>query len=480
MKNRKIFLNLSTIFCGIFAISSCTIINSQFNISFSGEDVSVDELQAIMEKYDEDFATQTYTGGKCVIELAHWDGDGRAIEMSVLNTMLKGFNIRYPDISVKLTILSDYDKVYSTTLLGSKVADVFLMPDGDVMQWAPLNVCEDLGPYLESSTLVDTSKMYQSSVLRYKYNFLTGRCDENGTTVALPKDIGPTVMYYNKSAFKKAGIPYPSNTEIMNLEDAFTMWSQLKQINNGVVKMYGVGGLSIEGLVWSCGGDFLNEERTGIPNEGTPEYKGLKEGYEYMQRSYVNMGHDNDQIQPPASWSSGSDASTLFSNQMLACYIGLKSKVTAFRKLQFDWDCCPVPAGMVYPTKNAWSGSVGYSMYNGSTHKEAAWKLIEYINSKEGQELLSATGFQIPVYPELAEQEDFIERESSNKPENFQCFLSAASEQPVGLWSYYKNQLWKSEVYDTYVEKVFDESGTPKSVDAFLAEVREHIGEKLK
>lgn len=477
--NKSFRILIPTLFsiCAV-SLSSC-IINTQFGKSNDDGEVYVDDIESIMSKYDDLFEANPYTGEACTIEFVHWDGDGQSIEMSVLNTMLKGFNKRYPNITVNLTILSSYEEAYSTRLNGTDIADVFLMPDGDVMGWTELGGgrCEDLGPYVESSNLVSLDEMYQSAVKRYRYNFETRTCGgTEGTLIALPKDIGPTVMYYNKSAFKKAGLPYPDSSEIMNIEDAFTMWKKLMQYNDkGQVTMYGVGGLSIEGLVWSAGGDFLNEERNAFPTDPST-LAGLKKGYEDMQRSYVY-----DCVQPPASWSTGSDASKLFSNQMLACYVGLKSKVAAFRKLDFDWDVCPVPANSADPTKNAWSGSVGYSLYNGSKHKEAAWKLIEYIASKEGQELLSATGFQIPVYPSLAEQEDYIERESNNKPSNFQCFLDAAEQQPIGLWSYHANQLWKTEAYDKDVEKVYAESAYERiTVEQFLNNTRDHVNEKIK
>ena len=111
---------------------------------------------------------------------------------------------------------------------------------------------------------------------------------------------------------------------------------------------------------------------------------------------------------------------------------------------------------------------------------KTAWKLIEYIASKEGQELLSATGFQIPVYPELAEQPDFIERESNNMPANFACFLAAAEFQPFGLWSYHRDQLWKQEGYDLKAEKLFADNPNERlTVDDYLEEVRVIVNQKL-
>ncbi|MCR4561838.1 MAG: extracellular solute-binding protein [Bacilli bacterium] len=481
----KVILTSFGVIASCIFATSCTIINSQFSLDVGNEDVDPDDMLAITEKYDSLFAANPYKGEQCSISLVHWSGDGQSIEMSVLNTLLKGFNKRYPTISVKLTILSSYEQAYSLRLNGDEIADVFLMPDGNVMSWANLGggKCEDLTPYVANSNLVNINEMYPSAVNRYRYDFDKGTCGgETGQLIALPKDIGPAVMYYNKAAFRKANLPYPDPNKIMDIEDAFVMWKNLIQKNsNGVITMYGVGGLSTEGLVWSCGGDFLNPERTAFPTD-PDTIAGLTKGYKYMQRSYVDVDYaDVNCVQPPASWSTGSDAATLFTNQMIACYIGLKSKVTAFRKQDFDWDVCPIPAGTANPVKNAWSGSVGYSMFNGGKHKEAAWKLIEYIASKEGQELLSATGFQIPVYPALAEQEDYIERESNNKPANFKCFLSAAEKQPIGVWSYHSDQRWKTEGYDIDVEKVFAESPSERiTVEQFLATTEKHVNEKLK
>lgn len=468
------------------SLTSC-IYNSQFKQGSETEEMDEEDIVSIMKKYDADFEASPYTGKACNISLVHWDGDGQSIEMSVLNTMLKGFKKRYPTISVSLTILSDYESSYSTRLTGNDIADVFLMPDGDVNQWVELGQCEPLDDYIASSTLLNLEEIYPTATSRYVYDFNKHVSGQGGTTIALPKDIGPMVMYYNKSAFKKAGLPYPSDTEIMSMDDAFKMWTNLKQKDSkGNISMYGVGGLSIEGLVWSAGGDFLNAERNAFPTDPNV-LAGLKKGYEQMQKSYViPKGATEEEakyccVQPPASWTNGADDSKLFSNQMLACYIGLKSKVAAFRKLDFDWDVCPVPSNSVYPTKNAWSGSVGYSMWNKSKNKEAAWKLIEYIDSKEGQELLSATGFQIPIYPELASQEDYLERESNNLPANFKCFLNAAEKQPIGLWSYHSNTLWKSEGFDKYVEKVFAavEDGQI-TVDSFLNTTKTAVNQLLQ
>ena len=317
--------------------------------------------------------------------------------------------------------------------------------------------------------------MYETSLTRYRYNQTTGQPNPNGNQLALPKDIGPMVMYYNKNAFDDMGVAYPSDTEIMDIEAARTMWKSLvKKNKNDVVTRYAVSDLCIEGLVWSAGGDFLNPSRTKFPTDPTT-IEGLRKGYQFVQDAYVK-----DFITPPIEFTSGSDGKTLFSQQRVACYIGLKSNVAAFRGLSFDWDVCPIPAFNVAPQKNGWSGSVGYSVYNKTQNPEAAWKLVEYIASMEGQEILSATGFQIPSYPEIGYSEDFLAREKQSKPHNVEAFLTAADNQPYGLWNYRDTQDWKVFGYDTTSELLLSSDESERwTVDEFLEQAKSKVNSFL-
>ena len=406
------------------------------------------------------------------IRMVTWDDNGATIERRVIESCLKGFNIRYPNITVKLEIMQSYETTFPTVVAsGKNVPDVFLMPDGSFPSWATMNACFNLDPLIESSELVDMDKMYASSCNRYRYNAKTGMPSNEGTQLALPKDIGPMAMYYNKKIFDDAGVDYPSATKQMTITEATAMWKSLcKQNSKGQYTRYGVSGLGIEGLVWSAGGDFLNPDRTSFPTE-TSTINGLKKAYQFMQDAYVK-----DYITPPNSWTVGAKAEDLFAQQKVACFIGLKAYVANFRQLSFDWDIAPIPGFEEAPELNAWSGSVGYSIYNKSENIEAAWKLVEYIASKEGQEILSATGFQIPVYPELSNDPEFLAREKESLPHNFEVFLEGAEHQPAGTWQYRSNNLWKTQGYDATSEALFhDDPAKRITVDTFLDEVKNKL-----
>lgn len=458
----------------LLAFSAVSCVNSyddsQSSVDSSQEQVTLD---SITKKYDN--LDWSYDGDPVTLSMCHWNSAGANTERAVINAMLKGFNKRYPTITVNLDILSDYENTYGNNIQAGNVHDVFLVPDGAFGSWASTRKMENLTPYLSASTILDTDKIYSTAMTRYQYDFTSSK-PGSGTQLALAKDIGPYVMYYNEDMFKQMKVDLPPIDRIMTIEEATTMWQALtKRDSDGDISTYGVGGLCIEGLVWSAGGDFLNETRDAFPTDATT-LAGLKKGYQYMQDAYFTY-----EVQPPSEFAAGMDEATLFSQQRTACFIGGRYNVTSFLNLDFKWNVCFVPAFSENLGKNMYSGSVGYAISNTCKNKLAAWKLIEYIASEEGQEILSSTGFQIPIYPELGLSDDVKAREEVNYPGlNYEVFVKSAETQSYGLWQYRNNQKWKTMGYDTTSADLFHSDPEKRwTVDYFLAQAKIKVEENL-
>src|SRR5690554_1148450 len=259
------------------------------------------------------------------------------------------------------------------------------------------------------------------------------------------------------------GVDYPPSDRIMTIEEATTMWQQLTKSENDQIVRYGVANVPVEGLVWSAGGDFLNSSRTAFPTE-TKDIEAIKKAYSFLQSSYLET-----KIMPPAEFTAGMNPSTLFSMQRVATLVSGRWEVTAFRELSFNWDVAYVPAFEENPEVNGWSGSVGYAVFSQSDHVEAAWKVVEYIASKEGQEILAATGFQIPIYEDLALTEDLVKTEKLLGPKNYEVFVESAKNQNYGLWQYRPSQQWKIEGYDLVSELLFSTNTQSRiTIDEFV------------
>lgn len=462
---KRLFCVLLSV-CMLFSLAGC----NGCGTGNGGEPQFDFSIESIMSKYDA--SLYTYDGPATTLTMSHFDSAGAAIERAVVNEVLKGFKMRYPTIDVKLDIISDYENTYSANIATDTMHDVFLVPDGVMASWSVGNKMLNLDPYIAASELIDTDEIYASALDRYRYNAATGLTG-SGNILALPKDIGPQVMYYNKDIFDEMGVDYPPNDRIMTLDEAVEMWQALtKKSSSGAIQRYGVAGLSPEGLVWSAGGDFLNAERTAFPTE-KKDVDAIKRAYQFLQDAYLNY-----KITPPAEFSVGMNTTTLFSMQRVACLLSGRWEVTSFRELSFNWDIAYIPAFEVAPEKNFWSGSVAYAVNRSCASREAAWKLVEYIASKEGQEILSATGFQIPVYKELGLSEDLVAREKALGPYNYEIFIEAAETQPSGLWQYRASQKWKEMGYDLKSEKLFD-SDNPMTIDEFIEQARAAVNSNL-
>ena len=448
-----------------------------------GIEVSQDQIDIIQAKYDAQGAVYEYTGDPVTLTMSHWDSDGASKERAVLDVLLQGFYKRYPTINVSLDIISDYETTYSNNFAAGRVHDVFLVSDGVFTNWvkASSQTMVNLDPYIAASELLDMDDMFDSVVTRYQYDAATGLTGQ-GSQMTMPRDISAHVMYYNKDMFEEAGVELPPSDRIMTMDEATEMWTQLTRDldGDGTPDVYGVAGLNMEGLVWSAGGDFVNDERTGFPTEQS-DLDALEKAYKYLQDAYYTF-NDGKGIAPDASMNMTGDATTLFAQEMVATVIAGSWEMASIQGNSFDWDIAYVPAYEENPTANSWSGSVSYAIYSGidDAKFDAAWKLVEYIGSPEGQEILASTGFQFPIYESVAFSDEYLSKYEGGQPSNYEIFLRSASEQPAGTWTYLPSDQWKEMGYDAYSAYLLDVTAENRwNVDRFLEAVEEYVNLQL-
>jgi multiple sugar transport system substrate-binding protein len=230
--------------------------------------------------------------------------------------------------------------------------------------------------------------------------------------------------------------------------------------------IYGIDGITIEGLAWSNGADWFNEDRTQLTLENNTK---LEEAYQMFKTLY------DLKIAPDADAGAGIN---LFYNGKLACYVGLRAHVPNLRKnCEFEWNCCSIPAFLVNPYVNSWSGSVGYGVSSKSKIKEGAYKLAEFFATKKGQLIVASTGFSIPFYDDEETLQAFYEMESQGYPQNTDTFFVAARYQRANRLTYLPGSYrWKIQM-DLAYEKV---SKNEITVKQYLSQMQTTIGEILK
>ena len=138
-------------------------------------------------------------------------GYGDENEIGVFQNLVKEFNALY-DGKIKVNYETKGNDDYGTSakqaLRASKAkVDVLYVGDSDFKSYAALDYLEPLDSYIADSTEIVLDDMWATSVNRFKYDVNTTTQDgPDAHYWGIPKDIGPTVVYYNETYFNNAGV----------------------------------------------------------------------------------------------------------------------------------------------------------------------------------------------------------------------------------------------------------------------------------
>ena len=135
--------------------------------------------------------------------------NGDEYELEVFSDLVERFNKKYEgQIKVKLyqKPSDGYETAVQQALSGQKL-DVFYVGDAGYKAYAEQGLLFDITDLVANSPIYDLSTMWSNVVTRYKYDVNTKLSGtESGRYYGVPKDIGPTVIYYNETEFENAGI----------------------------------------------------------------------------------------------------------------------------------------------------------------------------------------------------------------------------------------------------------------------------------
>ena len=154
-------------------------------------------------------------GGKPVndkVTLQFW-GWGDDVEATVFQEITDQFNEtvgKEKNISVKYVqkASSSYSSDTALALSGNNTPDIIYVEDKYVKAWADAGYLAQLdnGDFSGFDFSNESGSVWESGLLRYRFDPETATTTEDAPLWALPKDIGPTVLYYNASYLQELSI----------------------------------------------------------------------------------------------------------------------------------------------------------------------------------------------------------------------------------------------------------------------------------
>ncbi|MDZ5015776.1 extracellular solute-binding protein [Clostridium perfringens] len=314
--------------------------------------------------------------GTVTLSYAIWDSG----QEKGLRKLADEFESKNPNTKINIQVIgwNDYWTMLEAAATGGSLPDTFWMHSNEIHRYGSNGMLLSLNDYIKNSEVVDLKNFPEG--LNEIYNI-------NDNQYAIPKDFDTIGLWYNKKMFDEAQIPYPDET---------WNWDKLYEVSKKLTKADGsqFGVLAPlhnqEGyynFVYQNGGDIITDDKkSGYDNPKTIEAinyyfnlskEGLspkifndKERAEALQNGQAAMGFFG-------SWNLGSFAD----NEYMAK----------------NFDVTVLPSSNDGKRATIFNG-LGNAISAKTEHPEEAWKWVEYLSSKEGQEKQGELGIAIPAY----------------------------------------------------------------------------------
>ena len=333
------------------------------------------------ETADDGAEEKTETSGSDVtLSVAIWDNN----QAPGLQEIIDDFTAK-TGIQTKLSVVKwdEYWTMLEAGAQGGSLPDVFWMHSNESERYMSNDMLLDLTDKIAASSDIDPANYPEDIWGLYTY-------DEK--YYAVPKDVDTIALWYNKAMFDEAGMEYPT---------ADWTWDDMGEAAKKLTKEDGSQyGLALRNdnnqagyynMVYDNGGTIISDDKT---KSGWDDPKTI----EAMQQL---EGWIKDGVMPSIETMSENGEDVLFQSGKVAMVLQGSWMLAAYRDNEYTAANCDV----VELPKNGKTGRRA-SIYNGlgwaaaasSEHAEEAWKLIEYLGSKEAQTKQAELGVTMSAY----------------------------------------------------------------------------------
>lgn len=316
-------------------------------------------------------------------------------EKSIIDAVAKGFNIQYPNVTIKTRGAEISDEKYMETigslLQVNRVPDLVYTNTALYYYLISKNVVLPLNAYFDAAIDADLLDMAD-----YHEEYFDMASYE-GKRYAMPRNADTVVTYYNKDMLEAAGIVTSGPNKDARLSNDWT-WDDFVSINKDLVtfwdkdrvtynKYYGIRQTVLDWesiwnpLMLSMGASVYKD---GAPNANSTEMKAFANLYKELV---------TEKITP--AWDSGSESR--FSTGTAAFEFASDSPgfMSRDEAVKGKFDILPFPkAG---DNGKIGTGFAGWGIYSGSKNADLAWAFLQYLISYEGQmAIISGNPYSTP------------------------------------------------------------------------------------
>jgi multiple sugar transport system substrate-binding protein len=319
----------------------------------------------------------TYTGPPAKITYAMW---GDTTELANQQKIVDAFTALNPSIKVKVSV-ADWDSYWpklQTDLAAGNAPDVFLMDGPLYPDYQTRNQLLDLSPYIAKDGF-DTSQLVDLAVQDFKA--------ADGHLYGLPRDLNTIALFYNKTMFDSAGLPYPDDTWDWN--KLVEVATKLTKTSGGKTSQWGFYTETSDmenywsSLVWQAGGDILSPDKKTAVIDSEQAAAGIQ----FLQ----DLIYKDKVMARPVAGGSG-DA---FENGQAAMEADGSWLVPTHTAAGINFGVAPLPKGAAGRATSV--NPSGVVAYKGTKSPDAAWEFIKCYTGPQLQAMIASLKASMPA-----------------------------------------------------------------------------------
>lgn len=296
---------------------------------------------------------------------------------------------RETGIAVDLQVITwdSYWTLLEAGASGGDMPDVFWMHSNQAVKYMSNDILMDLTDRISKSEKLEMDKFPEDIKAMYQYD---------GKTYAVPKDIDTIALWYNKTMFDEAGIPYPDESWTWD-----TLYENAVKLTNADQGQYGIamnpsneqdGWMNI---IYSMGGNIISEDqkKSGLDDPNTIK------AMEYVSKLIKDA-------MPPANVMAETGTDVLLSSGKIAMLSQGSWMVAAFKDNDYISQNCDVamlPKDAETGKRVSLYNGLGWAAYAGTRNPEGAWQLIEFLGTKDMQLKQAQLGVTMAAYEGVSE-----------------------------------------------------------------------------
>lgn len=323
----------------------------------------------------------TYSGPPVTITYAMW---GDTTELANQQKIVDAFTKLNPSITVKVSV-ADWDSYWpklQTDLAAGNAPDVFLMDGPLYPDYQTRNQLLDLTPFIARDGF-DTSQLVDLAVQDFKA--------ADGNLYGLPRDLNTIALFYNKTMFDAAGLPYPDETWDWN--KLVEVATKLTRTSGGKTSQWGFYTETSDmenywsSLVWQAGGDILSADKKTVVVNSDQSAAGIQ----FLQ----DLIYKDKVMAQPVAGGSGD----MFENGQAAMEANGSWLVPTHEAAGISFGVAPLPRGAAGQATSV--NPSGVVAYKGTKSPDAAWEFIKCYTGPQLQSMVASLKASMPANKEV-------------------------------------------------------------------------------